>query len=207
MVLEGKLAGGHLGFSPEQLYDHRFSLESLLPDVLEVARQYGRFPVIVAGGLFSSDDIIYWHDRGAKGFKFGTRFAATEESGFSPDTKRMFLECSKKDIVVTHPTLEYDGVRLKSSPAGYPIRLLRTPILEPTAENPACIGCPIGPDGCMARKNPQGVICIGKGLKDAIDPNGNENHRVITIGANAWRLKEQGVVPAEKVVRELCGEV
>jgi nitronate monooxygenase len=62
-ILEGPLAGGHLGFSKEQLAQPlEFSLERLLPGLLEVLKgyedKYGRkIPVIAAGGIFDGRDI------------------------------------------------------------------------------------------------------------------------------------------------------
>lgn len=49
VVLEGPLAGGHLGFKMSEIEDPKFALEKLLPPVLEVAHKHGDFPVIVAG--------------------------------------------------------------------------------------------------------------------------------------------------------------
>jgi NAD(P)H-dependent flavin oxidoreductase YrpB (nitropropane dioxygenase family) len=62
-ILEGPLAGAHLGFSQEQLADPaEFSLEKLLPPVLESVKPYEqkyqkKIPVIVAGGIYTGADI------------------------------------------------------------------------------------------------------------------------------------------------------
>ena len=50
VVLEGPLAGGHLGFKIDQIDLESNRLENLLPPVKEMAVKYGDFPVIVAGG-------------------------------------------------------------------------------------------------------------------------------------------------------------
>ena len=52
MVLEGPLAGGHLGFKFEELYLESNKLENLFPPVKEMAEKHGGFPVIVAGGIY-----------------------------------------------------------------------------------------------------------------------------------------------------------
>ena len=40
IVVEGPMAGGHLGFKKEQIYDPKFRIENLLPEILEFASQY-----------------------------------------------------------------------------------------------------------------------------------------------------------------------
>ncbi|HWR58514.1 MAG TPA: nitronate monooxygenase, partial [Thermodesulfovibrionales bacterium] len=40
VVVEGPLAGGHLGFKEEMLSDAGYSLEKLLPEVIEAVKQY-----------------------------------------------------------------------------------------------------------------------------------------------------------------------
>src|SRR3989338_543044 len=57
-VLEGPLAGGHLGFKIIEVDDPEFTLEKLLPAVLEVAHKHGDFPIIVAGGIYTYEDIL-----------------------------------------------------------------------------------------------------------------------------------------------------
>ena len=79
-ILEGPLAGGHLGFSKEQLAQPReFSLERLLPELLEVLKgyedKYGRkIPVIAGGGIFDGRDIARMLSLGASGVQMATRF-------------------------------------------------------------------------------------------------------------------------------------
>ncbi|MBA7617404.1 hypothetical protein ES703_24718 [subsurface metagenome] len=63
IILEGPLAGGHLGFSLEQLKQpDKYSLDILLPEVLEAIKgyedKYGRkIPIIAAGGIYTCKDI------------------------------------------------------------------------------------------------------------------------------------------------------
>ena len=58
VILEGPLAGGHLGFKFEEISLEENKLENLLPPVKETAQKYGNFPVIVAGGIFTHEDIL-----------------------------------------------------------------------------------------------------------------------------------------------------
>jgi nitronate monooxygenase len=67
VVLEGPLAGGHLGFKMNEVENPEFALEKILPSVLEVAHKHGDFPVIVAGGIYTHEDIVKFLTMGAKG--------------------------------------------------------------------------------------------------------------------------------------------
>src|SRR3989338_4618885 len=87
VILEGPLAGGHLGFKAEDVPKPEFRLEELFGPVKDAAQKNGNFPVIVAGGIYSREDIVRWVNLGADGVQIGTRFAATHESGASDEFK------------------------------------------------------------------------------------------------------------------------
>src|SRR5512135_785516 len=65
VVLEGPLAGGHLGFKMDQVDLDSNRLENLLPPVKDMAKKYGDFPVIVAGGIYTHADILRFLGMGA----------------------------------------------------------------------------------------------------------------------------------------------
>ncbi len=118
VVLEGPLAGGHLGFSHAELENQAVSLESIFPAVKEFAQKNGDFPVIVAGGVYYREDIIRWvNELGADGVQMGTRFAATHESGATPAFKKAIVECRREDIIIADKP---------GSPCGLPFRLIKT---------------------------------------------------------------------------------
>ena len=55
VVVEGPLAGGHLGFKKEQINDPAYTLEKILPEVVSVIKPFEQYfnkniPVIAAGG-------------------------------------------------------------------------------------------------------------------------------------------------------------
>ena len=84
VVLEGPKAGGHLGYKENQLEDEHFSLEELLPQVVEEVAHFEekynkRIPVIAAGGIYTGEDIKRVMDLGASGVQLGTRFVTTTE--------------------------------------------------------------------------------------------------------------------------------
>ena len=97
-VLEGPLAGGHLGFRMDQADLDANKLENLLPEVKEVAKRYGDFPVIVAGGIYTHEDILRFLAMGADGVQMGTRFLATEESSATKDYKDAVVRATEDDI-------------------------------------------------------------------------------------------------------------
>ena len=92
IVVEGPKAGGHLGFKNEQIEDEHYSLEHLIPEVVEVARSYaGRkgIPVIAAGGIATGEDIARFMALGASAVQMGSIFVPTEECDASVKFKHM----------------------------------------------------------------------------------------------------------------------
>jgi len=104
-VLEGPLAGGHLGFSEEQLAKlDEFSLEKLLPEVLKTIHPYEdkygkKIPVIAAGGIYDGRDIARMLGLGASGVQMATRFVCTDECDVSMNFKQAYLDAKEENIV------------------------------------------------------------------------------------------------------------
>ena len=78
-VVEGPLAGGHLGFKRSQLEDHNYDLENLIPEILDTIRIYEekydkQIPLIAAGGIFSGEDIHKFLQLGVQGIQMGYSF-------------------------------------------------------------------------------------------------------------------------------------
>jgi nitronate monooxygenase len=116
VVLEGPLAGGHLGFKAEELYLESNRLENLLPQVKDVAEKHGGFPVIAAGGIFTHDDIVRFLRMGADGVQMGTRFLVTQECSATDAYKQAVIDAGKEDILVArHP----------GSPCGLPFMVIK----------------------------------------------------------------------------------
>ena len=80
VVVEGPLAGGHLGFGADW---QRFSLADIVRDVKGWLHENAlRIPVIAAGGVFTgTDGVRMITEAGADGIQAATRFAVTRESG------------------------------------------------------------------------------------------------------------------------------
>jgi nitronate monooxygenase len=124
VIVEGPLAGGHLGFSEEQLQEpEKYALSILLPEVLDAVKpfedKYGRkIPVIVAGGIFDGTDIARMLQAGAAGVQMATRFVCTVECDVAQEFKQAYLEAKEEDIVII------------KSPVGLPGRAIRNQFLK-----------------------------------------------------------------------------
>jgi nitronate monooxygenase len=126
VVLEGPLAGGHLGFRADELSLESNRLENLFPLVKEAANQHGGFPVIVAGGIYSYDDIVRFLQMGADGVQIGTRFLVAEECSATPAYKQAVIDAKEEDIVVAVKP---------GSPCGLPFMVIRNSPMFLTALN------------------------------------------------------------------------
>jgi NAD(P)H-dependent flavin oxidoreductase YrpB (nitropropane dioxygenase family) len=105
VVVEGPLAGGHLGFKKEHIDNPAYALEKILPEVIAAIKPYEeqfnrKIPVIAAGGIYTGADIHKFMQLGAQGIQMGTRFVATDECDASMEFKKAYLNCKKEDIVI-----------------------------------------------------------------------------------------------------------
>ena len=97
IVIEGPKAGGHLGFSREQLADiNALDFDEEICRIIECKKEYEekfdrKIPVIVAGGIFDRADIDHMMGLGADGVQIASRFVATEECDASDAYKRATL--------------------------------------------------------------------------------------------------------------------
>lgn len=195
IVIEGSLAGGHLGFSYEQLQTNTCEttqeiLQGVLQEIKPYEEEYGRsIPVFVAGGIYDGSDIAHMLHLGASGVQMGTRFIVTKECDAHPAYKEAFLKATQEDI------------QLVSSPAGLPGRAIITPFTKQIQEArvPAthCIGC-MKP--CIPSTTP---YCISEALIHAVQ--GDLEHGLVFSGTNANRLHEMTTVP--KLIAELMKEL
>lgn len=205
VVLEGPLAGGHLGFKCEDVDRPDQQLEELLPQVKEVAQANGDFPVIVAGGIYSHEDIARFQSLGADGVQMGTRFLATEESSATAAYKAAVLSATEHDIMLaTDP----------GSPCGLPIRVLRcSPQLRDLKVRlPNCDkGYLLRKDKkgkftvCPARDSNEHHLCICNGLLSSAGYNPEDEKPLYTVGTNAARITE--IPKVADLMRELAGQL
>ncbi len=205
VVVEGPLAGGHLGFRIEQVDLAENRLESLLPEVKEMARRFGDFPVIAAGGIYTHEDITRFLALGADGVQMGTRFLATEESSASDAYKNAVVRSTEDDIIVAHDP---------GSPCGLPFRVIKQSPMYVSAlaraRKPRCDkGYVLLKDSegkftrCPAKESNEHHFCICNGLLSSAGYNPDKEEALYTVGTNAWRVRE--VVPVRTLMQELEG--
>jgi len=196
LILEGPLAGGHLGFSEEQLAQpEEYSLEKLLPEVLETIKPYEdkygkKIPVIAAGGIFNGKDIAKMLSMGASGVQMGTRFVCTEECDVSREYKQAYLDAKEEDIVII------------KSPVGMPGRAIRNHFLKDLeVKGKLKIKCPYRClSVCQVEK---AQYCIALALVNSYF--GDVDHGLIFAGQNAYRCNK--IVTVKEIIKELLSEL
>lgn len=180
VVVEGPLAGGHLGFKKEQIKDVNYKLEKLLLDVIEEIKYYEikfkkKIPVIAAGGIFTGADIYKFIQLGAAGVQMATRFVATDECDAYKEFKDAYIDCKEEDIIIIE------------SPVGLPGRAIRNKFLdEVSAGHKKPFTCPWK---CLKTCDYKtSSYCIVLALTNA--KTGNLKDGFTFAGANAYRVKE-----------------
>jgi len=180
VVVEGPKAGGHIGFKSEQIDDPAFSLDHLVTDVIKAvkpfeAKKSTRIPVISAGGIFTGEDIRRSLELGAAGVQMGTRFVATHECDADEAFKQVYVESTKKDMVII------------KSPVGLPGRAVQNSFLEEVREGKRKpFTCPYH---CIKTCNREtSPYCIAIALGNA--RKGKFNRGFAFAGKNAYRIKK-----------------
>ena len=196
IILEGPLAGGHLGFSEVQLEQpEKYSLDNLLPEILETIKPYEdrygkKIPVIAAGGIFDGKDIARMLTLGASGVQMATRFVCTEECDVSQEFKQSYLDTKEEDIVII------------KSPVGMPGRAIQNKFLDDLEiKGKLEIKCPYR---CLtACKVSDARYCIAQALINAY--LGNLDHGLIFCGQNAYRIDK--IVTVKELISDLLAEL
>jgi nitronate monooxygenase len=112
IVIEGPLAGGHLGFGMDWQDYH---LETILVEIRDWMQAEGlTIPLIAAGGVFTGADAVRMLALGAQGVQVATRFTVTHECGLPDKIKQEYFRASEEDIEVN-----------QLSPTGYPMRMIK----------------------------------------------------------------------------------
>jgi len=190
-VLEGPLAGGHLGFKDEQIESKDYTLEKLLPELLEALapyeKEYGqKIPVITGGGIFTGSDIHYYLNNGASAVQMATRFVTTDECDASEEFKQTYINSKKEDIVYI------------KSPVGLPGRAINNNFLEDVRNNlKHPFVCPF--DCIITCKKEQAPYCISLALFNA--KKGKMTHGFAFAGSNAYKTKT--IVSVKKLIETL----
>lgn len=186
VVIEGPLAGGHLGFGMDWA---QYDLASIVAEIVAYMKvEQLDIPLIAAGGIFTGSDGVSFLESGAAAIQVATRFTIANECGLPGKAKQAYVKASEEDVIVN-----------TISPTGYPMRMLR---------NSPAIGTGIRPN-CEA----YGYLLDGNGNCSYIEaynreitlhPDGKnisvkdktclctqmQNYNVWTCGSTTNRLKE-----------------
>ncbi len=201
VIVEGPLAGGHLGFKFEELNNPENKLENLIVLIKAFAIKNGDFPVIAAGGIFNYGDAKNIIDLGADGVQIGSRYLATVESHAPEKYKQAIVNCQAGDIIVT-----------KNSPCGFPFRVIKQSpmyqeLLKGNSHNVCDKGYLLQKDengnyvNCRAKKYPKDYFDICNGLLNAYGYSGGPE--LWTAGDRAIEITEISTV--KKVTNSIIG--
>jgi len=112
VVVEGPLAGGHLGFGMDWA---QYDLATIVAEIQAwLAAEKLSLPLIPAGGIFTGSDAVAFMEHGAAAVQVATRFTVVKECGLPEKVQQEYFKATENDI-------EVNGV----SPTGYPMRMLK----------------------------------------------------------------------------------
>ncbi|MFW6015575.1 MAG: NAD(P)H-dependent flavin oxidoreductase [bacterium] len=194
VVVEGPDAGGHLGFSQEDI-QKGIDFEQIFKDIIDEVKEYEekynfKIPVIAAGGIYNGKDIVKYLKIGADGVQMATRFVTTEECDAHPDFKQKYIESTKDDIV------------LLKSPVGLPGRAIRNNFIKKLENKERVIDDKCYK--CISVCNPNEIpFCISKALVDSV--KGNVEEGLLFCGSNAYLTDKIETVP--NLMKELENEI
>lgn len=175
IVVEGPLAGGHLGFSLSKL-DAAPNVLDIMKDVKAVATEYEikynkKIPVVVAGGFYSGEDVAHALLQGADGVQMATRFVTTHECDAPLSYKEAYLHATASQIGII------------KSPVGMPGRAILNNFIQNVPGNKACYYHCI--EKCTITDIP---YCISKALIAAA--KGDLEQALLFCGSNAYRANK-----------------
>lgn len=191
VVVEGPMAGGHLGFKAEDLGENMVPLSDLVEETIEELAVFEKdfnkeIPVIAGGGIYSGEDIYKIMHKGAKGVKMGTRFVPTNECDASEKFKQTYIDCKEEDITII------------KSPVGLPGRAIKNSFVDKVNEGKTepfkcywkCL------KSCDSKNVP---YCIAQALYNAA--NGDVENGFAFAGTKAYLTKN--IQSVKQVVMEL----
>lgn len=202
VVVEGPLAGGHLGFGMDWA---QYDLATIVAEILAYLKQEQLdIPVIPAGGIFTGSDAVRFMEMGASGVQVATRFTVSRECGLPDDVKQEYFKANEDDIEVN-----------EISPTGYPMRMIK--------------GSPGIGDGIRPNCEAYGYLLDANGRCAYIDAYNREvaahpgerkvkvwdktclcthmrNFEIWTCGQMAWRLKDTSLRYADGSYQLLSAE-
>lgn len=192
IVVEGPKAGGHLGFTIEELNNKEINIYNIVSDVKKVIKPYEEkflkhIPIIAAGGIFDGKDIANAIQHGADGVQIATRFVATEECDADIKFKEAYVNAKKEDILII------------KSPVGMPGRAIKNHFLD-NLQNykiEKCFNCI---KTCDRKTVP---YCITQALVNSV--NGDIDNGLVFCGSNVDKINK--ITTVKELMNELVEEV
>lgn len=194
IVVEGPLAGGHLGFSEEQINNPDYKLENILVETVNEIKKVEEYsgktiPVIAAGGVYTGEDIYKFIQLGAFGVQLGTRFVTTVECDASDGFKQTYLDCKEEDICII------------KSPVGLPGRAITNDfIVDVNKGERKPHKCPY--QCIITCKEESRPYCISVALMNA--KRGRMKNGFAFAGVNAYRADK--ISSVQEVMQTLTNE-
>ncbi len=192
IVIEGPLAGGHLGFSREDIDnynrdDYALEIERIRAVIKEYEAKYKKsIPIVVAGGIYDKADVDYVMSLGVDGVQVSTRFVTTQECDAGEAFKQAYIDAKAEDIVIVQ------------SPVGMPGRAIRNAFIKKMipGQKAAISKCYQCIRTCNQKDMP---YCISRALINSV--TGNTDEGLIFCGAKAYKANK--IEQVSSVMEEL----
>ncbi len=191
IVLEGPKAGGHLGYKENQITDENYSLEHLLPELVQTIKVVEeqnncKIPIIAGGGIYDGEGMKRILDMGASAVQMGSIFVTTEECDASTAFKEAYINATEQDVEII------------KSPVGMPGRAILSKFIQSVKEgHEKPNGCPYHCiRTCDYTKSP---YCIIKALYNAY--KGNFSKGYAFAGSNAFKADK--IITVKETIRNL----
>ena len=194
VVVEGPLAGGHLGFHKEELdsytpeaYDNE--IRKIVQTVKSYAAKFGtEIPVVAAGGIATHEDVKHVLDLGVDGVQVATRFIPTEECDADIRLKESLIHAAKDDIAIV------------KSPVGMPGRAIMNSFMQHVMAGKKIPHSPC--HRCLAKCSPGEIpYCITDKLIAAV--KGDVENGLLFCGAKAYMADK--IETVHDVIADLFG--
>jgi nitronate monooxygenase len=113
IVVEGPLAGGHLGFGMDWA---QYDLHTIVAEIIaHLKTVHLDIPVVAAGGIFTGSDAVDFLENGCAAVQVATRFTVSKECGIPEKVQQEYYKATEDQMEVN-----------TTSPTGYPMRMIST---------------------------------------------------------------------------------
>lgn len=202
LVIEGPKAGGHLGFTKEQLLEYGEehgtdrtceAYDQEVTRILGAVREYEemfdcKIPTALGGGIENRSQAAHAFSLGVDAIQAATRFVTTEECDADIRYKEAYIRADKEDIVIV------------KSPVGMPGRAIMNPFMKRVMAGEQIPHTPC--HRCLHKCNPAEIpYCITDALIHAA--KGETDDALLFCGAYAYKAKRLETV--KEVIDSLIG--